>query len=334
MSKRVTVADIAKELNVSKSTVSIALSNKYGVSENMRANIVLTAFKMGYDFGKQKKESAKRKKRSVALIIDSIDVLEAPFWEEIIRSIEKNLSLANKMLKIVVVKQYNNYNEIALTLMNEVEGIFVLSCGDAEGINILQKLSIPIILLDAKDCVILSCSQIRIANYESGYIAAEFFYERGHRNIAFFGSKDFSSSFYQRESGFKAFAETNGVPCKIYDGTDENNKKSGYSKNDLNKLLTENEFPLAVFCGNDYIAYYLYTEAEKKNIKIPDELSIIGFDNVPLEADITTIDIPKDAFGKKAVSLMLDSIKGVTECKETICINCNIIDRNTVKTIN
>ena len=330
MSKKVTVDDIARELKVSKSTVSIALSNKYGVSENMRANIVLTAFKMGYDFDKLKKETAKRKKRSVALIIDSIDVLEAPFWEEIIRSIEKNLSLSNKMLKLVVVKQYNDYSEIALTLMNQVEGVFVLSCGDVESINILQKLSIPIILLDSKECIVSSCSQIRIANYESGYIAAEYFYKRGHRNFAFFGSKEFSSSFYQRESGFKAFVDAKGLTCKLYDGSDDETEL-GYSRSELKKLLTENQIPLAVFCGNDYLAYYLYKEAEKIGIKIPESLSIIGFDNVPLDVEITTIDIPKEVFGKKAVSLMLDTLNGTAECKEIICINCDIIERNSVK---
>ena len=75
----------------------------------------------------------------------------------------------------------------------------------------------------------------------------------------------------------------------------------------------------------------MYKAAEKIGIKIPESLSIIGFDNVPLDVEITTIDIPKEVFGKKAVSLMLDTLNGTAECKEIICINCDIIERNSVK---
>ncbi|MBQ9481330.1 MAG: LacI family DNA-binding transcriptional regulator [Clostridia bacterium] len=101
---KVTMEDIAREMNVNKSTVSIAIADKYGVSEEMRGKIILKAIEMGYDFSQSKVSTSKRNKIAV-IVEDKASTFNNGFWYEVIQGIEQRIRELKYQLKMYILSQ-------------------------------------------------------------------------------------------------------------------------------------------------------------------------------------------------------------------------------------
>ena len=330
-SSRVTMGDIAKKMGLSKSTISTALSDKYGVSESLRSKILLTALEMNYDFGSIRKKAPRG---VVSLIIGDDSYLCSPFWYNIIAAVEQSLTRNGKSLQLLISKQYDAFEEVLLRIGGRnTEGVLLLADGDEEQILKVAGLQRPLVLIDSRRYAGLNLNQIRMSNYESGYVAAKYFAERGHKNLAFVGNRGYSYSFRLRANGFCNGAEEFGCTCTVYD-SGEPKPEEGFEVAELKRMLREQSFPLAVFTGNDFIAQDLCFRAEKAGIRVPEQLSVIGFDNISDRDFLTTFDVPREVLGDKAVELLMRVIENREAPPEIISIGSQLIERGSVCDLN
>ena len=280
--KRITMEDIATEMNIAKSTVSIAIADKYGVSEEMRSKIILKAIEMGYDFSQVKIKPNRRKR--IALIIEDNSSFRSPFWMEIIKGVEQKINSLKYQFKIIVRNQYDDIGDIFVDIStSKIAGVIIMA-GENHVNELLmgfKQLNTSVVLIDSLLYFTPQCNEVRSGNYNGGIACAEYFVKHGHKNFAYLGYEGMSMSMCQRFYGFLYGLDYYGgyTANKYLCSADENLTSDG-----INKMLDTVSYPIAIFCANDYLAQTLWYYAEKRGIKIPNDISIVGFDNSPKRA--------------------------------------------------
>lgn len=329
--RRITMEDIATAMNISKSTVSIAIADKYGVSEEMRSKIVLKAIEMGYDFSQVKIKPGKKKK--IALIVeDNSKFLASAFWMSIIRGIEQRTRDMKYQFKLMALSQYESFDDIYVEVSNSKLSGVILLAGERNMKELalgLEKLKIGVVLVDSVYELSNRFDEVRASNYVGGVECAEYLLSKGHTKFVFLGYHDLAYSMRERRSGFydglmcKGEYEVSTVLCDPILANEEE---------PIKQMLEQNTPPYAVFCANDYLANSLYYYAEKNGFKIPEDISVVGFDNVELLDDIslTTFNVPKEIMGSRAVDLLIDKINNFDKPVEIVNIAVSLIERNSV----
>ncbi len=176
--------------------------------------------------------------------------------------------------------------------------------------HLLQN-GMNIIFIDRRPKDITCCNLVMSDNMTGGYLAAKHLLELGHKNIAMFGLEplDLNSTISERHAGYlRAFNEYNvPVPKKTYFFSNYNKESA-----DVEYILSKANGISAVFCASDYAAVDLATHAYKHGIRIPEDLSIVGFDNLDITTmftpHITTIDQSFTKLGEAAAEIAYDCI--------------------------
>ncbi len=333
--QKITMDQIAKKVGVSKSIVSIAMSNKYGVSEEVRSKIFLAAHEMGYDFSKIKSYE-KRTKNKITLFIANKTVLSETFWSDIILGIENAVS-ENNMYMQVFVFNGETHLDTMLSEIHESKTSGIIMIKDYDN-NLIQKMSmvtLPIVVVDPKQVTSDSdhVSEICVNNYESSYFCANHFIELGHKNIAFYGDRTFSLSFQQRYNGFRdAILNSNKKIrfTKMVEKAEEGNVVCNIGQ--IKEKFSEKDYPTAVLCANDLIAFLLFEKLTEMGFNIPNDISIVGFDNLEKSAwlNLSTFHVPKFEMGKRAVEKLIEIIKNPKMLSEKTEIFSKYIERGSV----
>ncbi len=305
----ITIKDIAKELNVSYSAVSRALNAKPGVSEKTRKRILATADKMGYQPNYLARGLVNKVSNTLGVIIP--DILN-PFFAEITKGImETANNFGYDILLCVTGWEGKKEKEYIKTLQEKrVDGIILKSSKDKKNER-FEDIKVPYILLESWPTN-SKCSYIEVDNEKGGYMAATHLLDCGYENIAFIGGKKESYSNRQRLEGFqRAFKERhkNSDNFSVFFGNF--GMSSGYEL--ARKLFNSRDKVDAIFAGNDIIALGVLQCANELGIKIPDELGVIGFDNISYarlpQIQLTTIHQPKYALGKIVLETLIDEIR-------------------------
>lgn len=305
----VTIKDIARELGISYSAVSRALNHKAGVSEKTRSKILETAERMGYQPNSLARGLVNKVSNTIGVVIP--DILN-PFFAEIIKGImETTNNFGYDILLCVTGWEEKKEKEYIKTLQEKrVDGIILKSSKDRKD-QVFDNIRVPFILLESWPTS-SKCSFIEVDNEKGGYIAARHLIECGYKNIAFLGGKKDSYSNRQRLDGFKkAFEENPKGIENTYTFFGDFGMSSGYEM--AWKLFNGENKIDAIFAGNDIIALGVLQCAEECGIKVPQELGVIGFDNISYarlpQIQLTTIHQPKYALGKIVLETLVDEIR-------------------------
>ncbi len=329
--KRITMEDIATEMNIAKSTVSIAIADKYGVSEEMRSKIILKAIEMGYDFSQVKIKPNRRKR--IALIIEDNSSFKSPFWMEIIKGVEQKINSLKYQLKIIVRNQYDEMGDIFVDIStSKIAGVIIMA-GETHVKELLagfKQLNINVVLIDSLLYFTPQCDEVRSGNYNGGIACAEHFIKKGHKNFLYLGYTGMTMSICQRFYGFLYGLDYyGGYTANRYLCSEDVHEAS----DEINKMLDTISYPVAIFCANDYLAQTLWFYAQKRGINIPNEISIVGFDNSPEAGnnELTTFNVPKKILGERAVELLVSKINNSDKPTEIIDIAVELVERKSVK---
>lgn len=331
--KKVTLQHIAERTGYSKFAVSRALSGKGGISAASRKKIIDEATMLGYfnqkkpskaqtnplSFGKS--EETVQKNFVVILLTNAREQSQlSPYWGKIVEGASVALEKNNLELIVVTESSANSFRRII-----HMPGMMGL-IGIGEGIptSLLletKKKGFPIVLVDYEDPLVpTDC--IFMANYDGIRNLTNYLIGIGHREIQFVGNLKYSRSFFDRWSGFKAAMEENGLSFpqdnqllelqNIYSMT-----RREYLVNWMESKLADNDgkdiqWPTAYICANDYIAQSLISVLAEKNISVPSDCSVTGFDNLNDFANetstLTTINVFKEFLGERAVEMLLRRI--------------------------
>jgi len=340
----VSMQDIAEKLNISKSLVSLAIGDKYGVNYETRSKIILTAIQMGYDFSKL--ESIRRKKKRdhhVSVFINQKDLMTDRFWPQILMGVEAKLIDHKYQMKAKVWNDKQDCDKLIMEIIEEGSiGIIVISELPQIALDTLLKIKIPIVMIDGRQMYDAIMDTVRANNYAGSYEATKFILSKGHKKICFIGHKDYSFSFQERYYGFRDYVEKNSNylrPFYLIGEGDPEGANYTYNRKELETFITNNhDLPTAFICANDPIAFDVFEIIKEKGYRIPDDISIIGFDFIKMcelsSPKLTSVNVPKQEMGEFAVKLLIDRINDVNKPFETINLGTTLIEKDSVKDIN
>lgn len=197
---KVTMKDIAKELNISINAVSIALNDKPGVSESMRLKILRTADKMGYINEKHHYLSV-FSKSNICILMQSYYANTGHFYSIVLRSIVERA----KELGYISILNYFEDNQFEFPdciIDRKVAGILVVGKISDQNLNQLKNTGIPVVLVDYTSLGD-TCDCVLTHNKQGGYLITQYVLDKGYKRVGFFGDLEYSLSFSDRFIGYK-----------------------------------------------------------------------------------------------------------------------------------
>ena len=312
-----TLKKIAQELNLSISTVSRALNDHPDISDPTKEKVKRLAQSMHYVPNIFAKGFSKHKSNIIGVIVPNITHY---FTTTMVRGILEEASARGYR---VIISESNN-DEIKQTEMLNtmiqfgVDGILASLTKMTRDIdNILPILNkIPLILFD-KASNKIPCTQITINDEEAAFNAVEHLINIGKKRIAIIKERAFSYTSEKRYAGYlRALKEHHiGVDDKIIISVDDISLTQG--KRMANILLSIKERPDAIFAITDSAAIGVIKTLKKFNIKIPEDIAVVGFSNSSnstiIEPMLTTIDQPGEKIGETATKYLIEEIESATE---------------------
>ncbi|XID95686.1 LacI family DNA-binding transcriptional regulator [Paenibacillaceae bacterium WGS1546] len=311
--KTTTIYDVAKEAGVSIATVSNAINGKGKVGKKTREEIFKVMERLQYRPSVIASALMGKKTYTLGLLVPDVS---NPFFSEMARSVE---DLAHSEGYSVIVCSTDNENEridkyLRLLEQKSVDGILIATgMENGEPLRRLADKSVPIVMI-AREAANVQAHCVLTDDFKGGALAAEHLLGLGHRHMAILAEKAEVSSSVERVRGFRfalfeagiALGDERIVPC-------ESSIQAG--KRTTAAMIGGKDRPSAVFCCNDLLAIGALQAAKEAGIRVPEQLSVIGFDDTILSVvahpALTTIAQPMDRMVKLAFGLLVgDSADG------------------------
>ncbi len=333
--KSVTMSDIAKTLDVSTVTVSKALGDRDGVSDELRSIIKQKANEMGYRFSCSAKAAKEGFSFNISIVVAKRFINDASaFYWVMYRYI---IELLQKQNYYGILDVISDADASALLMPSsaqdkKTDGIIVLGQFSDRYVNELEKLDLPIVYLDFyssenRTDTILSDS------FFGSYMITNYLINNGHRNIGFVGTISSTSSIQDRYLGYyKALLEKNLPINPKWLINDRSADGAIYRKFDLPA-----EMPTAFVCNCDETAYALINQLKNDGYLIPDDISVVGYDNHIYSTistpRITTVDVDSRQMSSEAVETLIRKIRDRNYSRGRTLVNGRLIIRDSVKKI-
>jgi len=324
------IIDIAEKTNVSPGTVSKILKGTYTGSQETKERVLKIAKELGYTPNMIASSLKSRRSKTIALIVPEISI---PFFPELSRGVE-DIAKKNDYNMILCSSDNDPNQECKLLSSLErrwVDGIIFSKITDdtlKEKIPRLLANKVKMVFVDRVPARSnLPIAIVEIDNEKAAYSATKFLIKLGHRDIACITGPLNTRIAQQRLEGYKRALIENSIPIRdglIVEGAF--NLDSGFKG--VNILLEKGVHFTAIFACNDLMAVGAIKALRKKNLDVPDDVSVMGFDGIPLceyiEPALTTVVQPIYEIGKAAAELLLESIREGIELKDHIVLDTRI----------
>ncbi len=311
-----TIKDIAGKLGISVSAVSKSLNGASDISEELRQLVLDTAVEMGYSTKRSRKETHRR----LALFIENMDYAsENDFGYDIILGFKQNAFKNNWDVDVIPVtptfqlqEKYDTY-----LLKNGYSGAFIVGFAlNDEWMKQFNFTTMPTVLFDNFIRNNPNTCYVGTDNYEGIDSAIEHLYELGHEKIAFLNGSLHSMVSEQRQDAFIQGMSRHGLKVN------EKLLVYGYYVADSARYhvptFLENG-ATAIMCGNDLIASGVIEECKIRGLRIPDDISVVGFDDIPLARaltpKLTTVNQNRIELGKGSYTTLASLISGIAISK-------------------
>lgn len=320
--KRVTSIDVAKLAGVSQSAVSQILNNKSNTSFSQETinKVIEAANQLNYKLNLTSSINKKEKEHLIAVLVPTIS---NPYYPLLIQAIEENAA-ANGYNVILFNTQRNINTEkyyLKLCANKLVDGL--IYCFTPSSPQLIQSINqtLPVVIVGEKNDS-LNIDTVGLNSYKSGMLMAEHLVSLGHKNIAFV-SPPVNKTTYSRQKRLNGIIDKlkennleKNLIVKIYDEEQETTSGGVYDLNvgfDLtNKLINEKKVT-AIIAVCDLVACGVLNALKKNRIKVPEEMSVCGFDNIFTSSivtpNLTTIDHCIQHRSKVAVDIILEKIE-------------------------
>ena len=328
--EKVKLKDIAELLDVSIVAVSKALNDKEGISAELRARVKETALQLGYESVVLKHKSTLIAKTVVVVldetVLSSINMTQA-FYLEFFKNISAVLQKNNYFTQLILLNGDDQSLKAAIKNSN-VAGVIFLGEISRNYIIRVQNASLPIILVDFYDKNVDAHSVVT-DNLSGSYELTRLLIKKGHSKIGFVGRVNATSSIRDRYMGFyKAMVKNN------YGVKDEWIINDRTEKNVYIDIELPQELPTAFVCNSDRAAYGVINELKKRGKRVPEDISVVGFDNdifaLVSQPKLTTIAVNSEQMSAKAVELLLALINNVEFSNNCYAIAGKLIERDSV----
>lgn len=334
MAKNVTLADIAAKVGVSNVAVSKALSGKPGVSDELRIKIKLIAEQMGYIPSPSGKSTVVQT-GNIGVIIPESYYGSLSFYGQLYQKVVKAL-YDNKyygILELLSDEDEEKENIPKVLQDGKVDGLIFLGRLDEKYIaKIVGQAELPVFFLDTY-MPFIALDTVISDGYYGTYLLMNYLIQHGHKKIGFVGNIDATGSIADRFWGYRKALRENGIDFEdkweILDRS-----KTG---NIYNNILTEKTDMDAYVCNCDLTAYVLIQDLERMGYHIPDDISVVGFDDflppgTGMDRDrITSYSVDMKRMAEVCVESLVKKIRHEKYVEGVQFVTGKIVERKTVK---
>jgi LacI family transcriptional regulator len=324
--------DIAKELGISTVTVSKALSDRDGVSNELKDKIKAAAQEMGYRYNSLAKSMKEGKSYNIGVIIaerfikDDMDAFYLKMYHNIVKALSEMNYYA--IMEIVSSKKEKEPLMPDVISENKVDGVIILGQMSKDYLSVIKNTGIPLVFLDFYD-EHLDVDSIISDSYFGAYTLTNHVISMGHKDIGFVGNIFATSSFLDRYLGYYKALITNKIHVNDAWLIPDRSEDGSY----IDFVLPE-PMPTAFICNCDSVAYLFIRKLKKMGYKIPEQISVAGFDNYLYAAlsspRLTTVEVDMEMMAETAVHAVMNKIKGDMRSLGRKVINCNLVIRDSV----
>ncbi len=309
-----TINDVAKLAETSATTVSHVINETRFVSPDTKQRVMDAIRALGYRPNSMARGLRSGQSKTIGLIVPDNS---NPFFAEILRIIE-NYGYSKGYSVILCNSDGDVNKEIAYTELlyaKQVDGIVFISTNNStEHLEKLTDSGIPMIVMD-RDVDLTDTDVIMVDNYQGGYAATQYLIQLGHQRIACIAGPSLLTPSADRVKGYRQALEDAGLPY------DESLVVSGDFQVDsgesaMRVLLEGKHRPTAVFACNDLMALGAMRAIREAGLSIPQDISVIGFDDIALSSYIsptlTTIAQPLKEMARASIEMLITRIQGET----------------------
>ncbi len=330
----ITAKELAEKLHLSATAVSMALNNKPGVSTETRNRVLDAAHKYGYDFSRLNTKTAR--KRTLCAVFyraDNAILSYAPIFMDLTDGMTNECAKQGYTLKTI---QYYEKREDMEQLLGEIRqtdcaGVIVIGTEmSLDAFRHFDELKLPVVLLDNSfDAV--NCNCVQINNRQGAHLATEYLISRRMSQPGYLHSSYPLNNFDERMEGFQSAVRDAGMSFSRSVIHPVSPTLDGACSDMLEML--EQKAPLAdcYFADNDLIAIGAMKAFKLRGYKVPEDISVIGFDNISegrvVDPALTTIDIPRAYMAEVAVRRLIELIEDPDQCYSKIEISTTLIKR-------
>jgi len=337
--KKVTIQDVARELNLSRNTVAKALNNSDKVSYDTRYLVIKKAYEMGYTklspaVLNEFKLHTKMEETKTIVVLTRREI--SLYSNSIIMGISDELNINGCKLQLNFISDQDEKNLVLpLNLQEEVSGIIILSVFSKEYINQIMKFNIPVVFLDAPSNLeeISSYGDIIIIESRDSIkkITASLI-EQGMRKIGFIGDVTYCKTINDRYQGYLTAMREAGIEPDNNIIAAYHVERKFYRPEEVAAAVSKFPYmPEAIVCANDEIALYLMRYLTAKGVSVPADVAVTGYDNLEemskVEPFLTTVKVGNQRLGRRLVQQLMWRINNPDFPKEVITIGVEVIFR-------
>ena len=329
-----TIKDVAQKAGVSIATVSLVINKNPRISDITARKVQKAIKSLNYFPSRSARDLVSKKTGNIGFILTDDHFLRTePFYTKIFLGTEFEAREGEYYILLTTVKSDLQEKDKLPRFIVErnVDGIIVAGKVPKLLIDKLCGLKIPIVYVDYHSPAD-NCQSVLLDNVQGGILAVEHLLQLGHKNIGFIGADIEHPSISDRLNGYKIALAKNDVninPDLIVTSDIYPDRQSGY--NSAKKLFSKNKNITALFACNDAMALGAMHYLKENKYKIPEDVSIVGFDDVEadqlLETPLTTIRAPKLELGARALKLVTEGIKQKNKNPQKILVPVELIVR-------
>jgi len=333
MGKRPTMIDIGAMAGVSQATVSLVLNGvpQARVSAATRDRVIAAAEALGYRMG-PRHAPPQEGPSLVGLLLDEVST--TPFATPLIEGARDEAAQQGVLVATFCTRGDPELEQAALDflLRNRARGVIYASLVTREAVPPERLRELPAVLLNCFDPERRYPSVVP-GDLAGGYAATDALVRAGHRRIAHLAGEDWLEASRAREAGYRQALATADIPVDP-----ELVQRGGWTVSggrELTlRLLDDPDPPTAIFCFNDRMAMGAYDAVHSRGLRVPEDVSVVGFDDEELAAylspPLTTVVLPHDEMARWAVAALLDTDEARRAWPRPLKIECPLVPRGSV----
>lgn len=327
--KDVTMRDIAKELNISAVSVSKALTGKDGVSDAVRETVIKKATEMGYQYSSKPSEA---RHYNFGVMVSQSYISDSAFYSKLFQSIaiECGKKQHSCTLEILTHRDEREGTLPGNVAGNRMDGVIVLGPISEKCMEKVIRMDTPFVLvdnstaLDRVDCIVSD-------GVYGAHMLTDYLIRKGHKKIAYVGSIEATNSIMDRYLGYAKGLLMAGIPLRDDYLIPDRGGEDAY----LIDIRIPKDLPDAFVCNCDEVAYHLVEQLTEKGIRVPEDVSVVGFDDYIFatlsKPQLTTFRVDMEAMGRLAAELIEKKMEHPHDVSGRHVVAGDIIIRDSVK---
>lgn len=335
MNINITKKEVAKLAGVSHMTVSRVLNNFLYVSKNTRQKVFKACQRLNYRSNLIASSLRTKKSYAIGVIIPTF---KHTYYARLLNQIEAECKKAGYHIIVIQSEKRNSnpqleWSDLEFLLARQIDGFLIDLELHREILKKLKNEKIPVVFIDIP-AMDNSFPFVGTADFEGGMEITNYLIKAGHRKIVFLAGPSGYYTSERRLAGYKVALSENKIPFlqELICYTDYHTE-GGYQA--TLKLLSGKRNFTAIIGANDYIAIGVLSALNQNGIKVPDEISVVGFTGDEIGSytvpPLTTMAQPIEEVGAKAVEILLSKIKNPNRPTERILLPAKLLERGSMK---